>query len=577
MKKHRIIIFSVIVFVIFFGEMSAYAMTQQEVDKYNNLYYPQSVYNGGINSSENTNSQEAYVDPATGSTHIRVTDITLPGAGGFDLNITRTYNSQNSALFEAYLKETNIEEPVTYYMIKGRKRIYEYYTSGTSDLTSYSNICLTPDFMTYLNSKNAVWMVKNSSAYEYEYQEQPANSKLFRTETEAQEVVDYLNLISYEIQASLPYENTIYYNIDYYSFSVVEVEKTETVTQYTDGLLDDTANERYSKLGIGWEFDFPYVETRYGYDDTYEYLHFGSKGTYLIDLGSDGGENHLSGYPLNDIKLTYDTSVTHDGIRSKYLVTEKNGTKHYFGKDGRLLYQEDRYGNRIKFYCDTDVYTNVWGQNKSYPYIIKIIDSVGRNVVFTQTSEASGDITLTMTITNPDNSEDVREFKYCLDKLSSKEIGIMGNAECRNLEGDEWVLKYVYDPEEIRTRYYYNILKTKFSFMDRNDVFYYDYYDVRNLLTGNSIIDNDNLEEFKGIHNAYALVNGVEKKGYKSYYFNYSRFIKNCTPSGSMMFGKAYEYREESMSSYDNSSYDINKRKYNYDFYNVGEYDGYIG
>ena len=577
MKKHRIIIFSVIVFVIFFGEMSAYAMTQQEVDKYNNLYYPQSVYNGGINSSENTNSQEAYVDPATGSTHIRVTDITLPGAGGFDLNITRTYNSQNSALFEAYLKETNIEEPVTYYMIKGRKRIYEYYTSGTSDLTSYSNICLTPDFMTYLNSKNAVWMVKNSSAYEYEYQEQPANSKLFRTETEAQEVVDYLNSISYEIQASLPYENTIYYNIDYYSFSVAEVKKTETVTQYTDGLLDDTANERYSKLGIGWEFDFPYVETRYGYDDTYEYLHFCSKGTYLIDLGSDGGENHLSGYPLNDIKLTYDTSVTHDGIRSKYLVTEKNGTKHYFGKDGRLLYQEDRYGNRIKFYCDTDVYTNVWGQNKSYPYIIKIVDSVGRSVVFTQTSETSGDITLAMTITNPDNSEDVREFKYCLDKLSSKEIGIMGNAECRDLEGDEWVLKYVYDPEEMRTRYYYNILKTKFSFMDRNDVFYYDYYDVRNLLTGNSIIDNDNLEEFKGIHNAYALVNGVEKKGYKSYYFNYSRFIKNCTPSGSMMFGKAYEYCEESMSSYDNSSYDINKRKYNYDFYNVGEYDGYIG
>ena len=102
MKKHKIILFASLIIIMILGGSSVYAMTQQEVDEYNNLYYPQSVYNGGINSSENTDSQEAYVDPATGSTHIKVTDVTLPGAGGFDLNISRSYNSQNSALFEAY-------------------------------------------------------------------------------------------------------------------------------------------------------------------------------------------------------------------------------------------------------------------------------------------------------------------------------------------------------------------------------------------------------------------------------------------------------------------------------------------
>lgn len=67
--------------------------------------------------------------------------------------------------------------------------------------------------------------------------------------------------------------------------------------------------------------------------------------------------------------------------KANILLPKKNGTKHYFGSDGRLLYQEDRFGNRISFYCDTEEYTNVWGQEKSYPYIKKIVDSIGRNII----------------------------------------------------------------------------------------------------------------------------------------------------------------------------------------------------
>ena len=575
MKINKFILLLTAVFTVLFYGIPTYAMTRQEADRYNNLYYPQSIYNGGINSAENDISKEAYVDPASGSTHIKVTDISLPGAGGFDLNITRTYNSQNAALFEAYLKEIKTPKQVTYYMIKGKKKVYKEYTNGTSSTTTYENICLTPDFMTYINSQNDVWLVKNSSKYEYEYLEQPAKSKLFNTKEEAQAAADYANSVLYEIKASNPYDNMTNCNIDYYSFSAVSVNITETVTEYKDSLLDDTAGERYSKLGAGWEFDFPYVETRYGYDTRYEYLHFGNKGIYLIDFSSDGGENHLAGYPLNDIILTRDTSKTHDGIQSKYLVAEKNGTKHYFGSDGRLLYQEDRFGNRISFYCDTEEYTNVWGQEKSYQYIKKIVDSIGRNIIFISAKETNGDITLKMTITNPNNAEDVKEYKYCLEKLSKADIGIAGYEECRELQFKEWVLTDVYDSENRREKYNYTFLKTKFSFMERNDDFYYEYYDAGDSSKGNSIVNRDNFEDFKGIHNSYALLTETSKSGYKSYYFDYALFVKNCTASGSMMFAKAYGYREETVSNYEEESYALNQKIYSSGINNNGEYDGY--
>ena len=137
------------------------------------------------------------------------------------------------------------------------------------------------------------------------------------------------------------------------------------------------------------------------------------------------------------------------------MLTQKDGTKYYFGTDGRLLIKQDRFGNRIKFYCDTESYKNVWGKWKEYPYITKIVDTVGREVVFTTTNKKNGDITLTMTVTNPDNSEDNRVYTYTLDKLSDKEIGIMGSPECQELAGNEWVLSSVKDAEGWSTNYTY--------------------------------------------------------------------------------------------------------------------------
>ncbi len=577
MKKRIFIISLFLITLSLLSSLSVYAITQQEADTYNNLYYPQSVYNGGINTSPQEEKQAAYVNPATGSTHVQVTDLSLPGRNGFDLDITRMYNSTNSALFEAYLQETDIPVEVNYYMITGNKRVYRYYTDSSWSSVIFEDVCLTPDFMEYLDEKDAEWMVKNSTKYEYDYIEDPAKSKLFSSYSEALSVVNYINSTSYEIDAYFPYDNTVDYEIDYYDFSIVAVPKIDYYTDYADGLIDDTATERYSKIGVGWEFIFPYIETRYGYYEDYQYLHFGDKGTYLIDFSSDGGTNHLAGYNLNDIILTYDSSITHDGIRSEYCVTEKDGTKHYFGPDGRLLIQQDRFGNQIKFYCDTESYENVWGDYEDYPYITRIVDTIGREVVFTYEYNTSSNKYVYMTITNPNDENDVREFSYYLDKLSSSEIGILGYEECDYLEGDEWVLYRVTDPEGKQYNYRYDYLETKFTFMDRNDTFYYDNYDWTDSSIGNSYIDDDNFDDFIGIRNSHALLRSATRTGEKSYYFKYAPFVKNCTPSGSMMFYKAYRSYEESADSYNGTSAYINDKSYQYDINGVGEYDGYIG
>jgi len=576
MSKKIIILISML-FVLFSGTC-VYAMTESEVDTYNNLYYPQSVYNGGINESPSASEENTYVDPATGNAKVTVTDLTLSGVNGMDLEISRTYNSTNAALFEAYLKETEIPVQKQYFQIVGTKRVYKYYISGSWSSTPTYDVCLSPKFFEYIDTKTDRWMVQNSSQYEYEYDEDnpPVKSKLFSTLAEAEDAIDYLDSVNPEIDATFPYDDIVDWEVNYLDFDIIVVYKTEYVTGYSDGLLADTATERYSKLGPGWEFDFPYIETRYGYEDDYEYLHFGNNGTWLVDFSSDGGANHLEGYSLNDIILTRDTSVTHDGYRSKYKVTEKDGTKYYFGNDGRLLIKEDRFGNQIKFYCDTEDYLNVWGQWKEYPYITRITDTLGRNVVFTF-EKTNTSYSIYMTVTEPDNTDNSRVYEYEMHKLTNSNVGILGYDECDDIENDEWVLYGVYDPEGYISRYRYDYLTTKFSFMDRNSTFYYDNYDCRYSNYGNSYIDDDNIEDFYGIHNRYALLKSAKKTGNKEYYFKYSAFVKNCTPSGSMIFYKVYESNEETVYDENDDDVIINHKKYQYDINEVGEYDGYIG
>ena len=103
---------------------------------------------------------------------------------------------------------------------------------------------------------------------------------------------------------------------------------------YSNNLNNVTSNEKYSYLGAGWAFDLPYIENISGY----QYLNYGSTGTWQIDFGSSAEQSHLKNYPLIDMKLNRDNQSYSNGQASSYYVLEqKDGRKTYFGTDGRLL------------------------------------------------------------------------------------------------------------------------------------------------------------------------------------------------------------------------------------------------
>ena len=96
-------------------------MTDAEQDLYNHQYYPQSVNNGGINQAPQESKHDFYVSPATGNATVRVTDFVLPGKNGFDLEISRVYNSFSSNLYEPYVEEISKYTETPFILLSARR------------------------------------------------------------------------------------------------------------------------------------------------------------------------------------------------------------------------------------------------------------------------------------------------------------------------------------------------------------------------------------------------------------------------------------------------------------------------
>lgn len=545
---------------------NAFAMTDAERDLYNHQYYPQSVNNGGIGQAPQENNHNFSVDSATGATRVKVTDVTLSGKNGFDLEITRVYNSSSSNLYEPYVDEIENYTSTPFYMVVAKKDFEKTNISNEMIDFGYNNtVGINKKYYNYTTDNKKY---TNMSKFEFDVDEYK-QSDLFDDYDEALALASTLNSTSKDISATYPVANVGYYWANYKNCTVKTVWIDVYDPRYETALLPDTANERYSKLGSGWEFDFPYVEKRYG-DDWYEYLHYGDKGVWEIDASSSGGENGLLGYALNDIVLKYDTSVTHDGYRSQYCVTEKNGKKSYFGEDGRLLLQRDRYGNEIKFYCDWDVYYDTWGTRRKYPYLIGITDSVGRTVTLNYGSDyKTGSTTyknITLTITDPTSSENTLVYTYRLQQLAGKSL---------DDDIEEYALNRVVGADGEVSRYNYWYCEAPVDFFDRNTDFAYEYSDCKRAKTGNSYITSDDIAELSGKSNYYVLLSAAYEPNDRECRFYYSRFLRNCTPTGSMLFYKAYYMCDDVRRDEENTQYEVNEHNYRYFINNDCEYDGY--
>ena len=546
------------------GACNVLAMTDAELDLYNHQYYPQSVNNGGINQSLQESTHDFDVNPATGSVVVRVNDVTLPGKNGFDLAITRTYNSFQSNLYEPYVKVEDASISTTCYMVTTLKSYEE--KAIDNKVTEEKNILkgINKHYYDYTTGTEKYY---NMSIFEFETNDYEI-SDLFDDYDEAAALAQILNNTKDDIFSSYPYASVGEYKANYDNAMVVELIVDVPTKVYETEVLADTSLERYSRLGAGWEFDFPYVEKRYGNDD-YEYLHYGNKGTWKIDVSSNN-TNGLAGYPLNDIMVAYDSSVLHDGNRSQYCVTEKNGKKSYFGNDGRLLIQRDRFGNEIKFYHDFEFYTDTNGRNQKYPFLTGITDSVGRTVSisygndFTYLGAPHKDVTLT--ITDPTDADNTLVYTYRLRRY---------NDVTMNENMPEYALARVIQPDKKNVLYGYSILEAPVDFFDRNLEFAYEYSGYKKETIGNSYITDDMVEELSGVDNYYALLSSVSESDGRSRMFNYSRFLKNCTPTGSMLFYKAYYMSDDLRFDENDIQYETNEHNYRYFINNDTEYDGY--
>ncbi len=563
-------LYPIILSVLFTVALSVnvFAMTAAERDLYNHQYYPQSVNNGGINQAPQESKHDFYVNPATGNATVRVTDFVLPGKNGFDLEVSRVYNSFSSNLYEPYVEEISNYTETPFYIVVCKKDYEKVNISNTLVDSGYGvSICVNANYYDY-NTDNKKY--SNMSKFEFE-EDSYTEEDVFASYSEALALANSLNNKNPDINASYPVSNVGSYWANYKNCFVRTVYIDVYTPDYETGLLPDTSNERYGGIGAGWEFDFPYIEKRYG-DDWFEYLHFGDKGVWEIDTSSDGGTNGLLGYTLNDIILDIDRSVTHDGYDSEYCVTEKDGTKSYFADDGRLLLQKDRYGNEIKYYCDWEYYWDTEGKRRKYPYLTGITDSVGRTVTFSYGNDyTSSGITykkITLTVTDPTNSSNSLEYVYRLKQLNNK-----------SLDGDleEYVLDRVYRPDGESSYYSYWNLEAPVNFFDRNGTFENEYSDYKNSNTGNSYITSDDVTEISGVSNYYALLSTAHEPDGRECRFYYSRFLKNCTPTGSMLFFKAYYMCDDVRFDENDMQYEVNEHNYQYFINNDYEYDGYPG
>lgn len=237
--------------------INAYALTNAEIDMYNHEYYPESINNGGINQAPQVDDHDFYVSPATGNAMVNVTDIILPGKNGFDLEISRTYDSFQSNLYEPYVSESEGYEIVTYYMVSGEKDFEKTNISNEIIDFGYNNsVCINANYYNY-TSDNAKY--SNLSSFEYEADTYSV-SDLFENYSDAFNLASSLNISNPDISATYPNQSVGYYWADYKNMTVIEIDVRVYVPVYGTGLLPDTSLERYSKLGSGWSFDFPYIE-----------------------------------------------------------------------------------------------------------------------------------------------------------------------------------------------------------------------------------------------------------------------------------------------------------------------------
>ena len=198
----------------------------------------------------------------------------------------------------------------------------------------------------------------------------------------------------------------------------------------------DTYTQKYGNIGVGWIWDFPYIE------NCDEYLHLSNGSIYKIEMTSTVGDSNLKDYTLKDLRIEVDRSFSSGGMVSELVLIYKDGRKEYFDFEGRLIGIADRFNNSIKL-----EYYNDYDNNKLC--LQRITDTVGRVITFNY-SQSTEYKTLTISMSDPGSPSIV---------LTSKKIYAYND--------DKYTLISIKDMEQRTTMFEYTFTIDYFNFFSK--------------------------------------------------------------------------------------------------------------
>ena len=467
------------------------------VSLYNGSIYPMFKYDSEKTSGYSVESG-VDINPVSGNLMTVENDLSLKGINGLDLNLNRVYSSERANMFDAAAKLSDDSQyrKIGYYRVNAAAEITITYRESATNGGSIQTVKYSDTLTLVPPQENGEYYIYSAVKQKYvdEQMERGNIASLFDHSQEAEQARTdaydgkYDKTISFKNGRIAKINISIVNDMDCIIKEVCYVNIPDIPYKTEEKFINKSKS--FSDLGLGWEFDFPYIEirneTRYidgeEMELPYEYFHYGTKGTWCFDRGST--YSNLVGYYLKDMQLSYYNS-TFDGRSTSYLLTEADGKKSYFGTQGELLGIEDRFGNKIRFY---------YGKNLHDYYVLnKIIDSVGREITFdyrpkttiekydnfTQSTIELDRYTIVVTVKEP-TTNTTKSITYTKDQIFGIRLTYididgeeqLGEDISDNLNDSSnkklFNLSVVTDSEGLSTSYSYSNTYSSLSLTDKN-------------------------------------------------------------------------------------------------------------
>ncbi len=307
------------------------------------------------------------INGTTGRGILRETDLSLPGKNGMDVNITRIYNSMPEISWDytTSVSSTSIKAlRMRYKNENGEKRFVDFLSEDEY----------------FRNDKNGIYVYFNSAYTLYRRIKNDSGTHVVRDTTYTPQWVDHYfenrrNFYDWDMNGGVKLLDNWH----------ISLPKLTLMYKLPNSLYDwKSLRELHFPDGRSYTLFMEYSAN----STTNKLTHFrgGFSGSVDLEVLSP-----KAGDPNGD------KTDTEKGISYTYIFRDKSGKKYYFTAVGDLVYEEDRFGNAIKY-----VYTENGG--------FEITDTMGRIIKYTPIN--SGTSLGKLSVTADNVTRDVVYYEY---------------------------------------------------------------------------------------------------------------------------------------------------------------------